>query len=425
MDIKHRLLALASFVISLTATAADPTDTNFPWSDCMGTYKPYPAPRIETQYPDSLTPLMINHVGRHGARYPSSSKYASTIRLALTKIDDAAGLNAHGKALLALTDRVIEAASGRWGSLTSLGIAEERGIASRMFVAYRPLFTGGRINAISSYSPRCIMSMYEFVHQLSRLNNKIDVTTSSGRCNSHLLRFFDESEPFNEFLKSESLAETLAAFNSKHTPTAPLARLSTKSIDGLFTTEEAQQAVAAEFALLTSLACMEMSCTPTDYFTPVEQNSLWADANLAHYLRRSASTLSTIPADIAAPLLENLIATFDDFLAHPTTAPAVQLRFGHAETLMPLLALIKLQGCYYLTNYFDTVALHWQDFHVVPMAANLQLVLFKSKKGNLYLRAELNEQPVPLIPGSTDIFVPWAKARQHLQNSLPFDFNIN
>ena len=73
-----------------------------------------------------------------------------------------------------------------------------------------------------------------------------------------------------------------------------------------------------------------------------------------------------------------------------------------------------------MTNYFDTVAMHWRDFNIVPMAANLQLILLKHKQnGRLYLRVDLNEKPVPLIPARTAIYTPWEVAREYLTRCLP------
>ena len=126
-----------------------------------------------------------------------------------------------------------------------------------------------------------------------------------------------------------------------------------------------------------------------------------------------------MPAAIASPLLEDLIATTDAFIAGDLSVGKVNLRFGHAETLMPLLALMHLPGCYYLTNYFDTVGLHWRDFDVVPMAANLQMILFRTRGGDYYVRVDLNEVPVPLIPNSTSLYTPWPEARNYLQRCLP------
>lgn len=409
-----------------SALAADPTATTYSWDDCQGTYKPYSAPAQPLALPDSLKPVMINHVGRHGARYPSSPSASTDLRRILTMIDEqCGGLTETGRRLLALTDRVIETASGRWGSLSQLGMAEQRGIASRLFKDFRPLFSSGRVNAISSYSPRCIMSMYEFAHQLSRLDNRIDVTTSSGRSNSPTMRFFDNSPLFTSFLESEELAGVQKGFDDNTITTEPLKRLAKGDIDAALDAAQQRNAVMDEFTVLTGLQSFGLSCDPGLFFTPAEQNALWSVSNMKHYLRRSDSVLSAVPADIAAPLLDDIIATFDAFIADSAAIAPVQLRFGHAETLMPLLALMHIEGCYYLTNYFETVGLHWRDFYVAPMAANLQLILLRAKSGELYLLTRLNEQSVSLIPNTTTAIVPWAKAREYLMKCLPFDYGVS
>ena len=73
-----------------------------------------------------------------------------------------------------------------------------------------------------------------------------------------------------------------------------------------------------------------------------------------------------------------------------------------------------------MTNYFDTVALHWRDFSIVPMAANLQLILLRHKEtGRYYLRVDLNERILPLIPGRPALYTPWESAREYLTRCLP------
>lgn len=145
---------------------------------------------------------------------------------------------------------------------------------------------------------------------------------------------------------------------------------------------------------------------------------MWSVENLRHYLRYTATTLSTIPAELASQLVLDLISTADAAVAGESPA-TVMLRFGHAETLMPLLSLLRLRGCYYMTNYFDTVGLHWKGFDIVPMAANLRMVLFRSKKGTVYVRFDLNERPVPLLPNSDAIYTPWPVARDFMTRCLP------
>lgn len=413
------LTIIATLLLSIfIARGADPTDTSYSFQQCEGSAMPYPVPAESVTLPDSLTAVFINHVGRHGARFPSSPKNVTTLIRELAKADSAKALTPAGEELLTLAKFVSETSRNRWGALDSLGMAEQRGIASRMFRNYGMLFNDTRVNAISSYSPRCVMSMYEFTHQLDRLNNHIEITTSSGRQNSPLMRPFDLDSDFIEWAKSGDWKAAYKMQFETMMPTAPARKLFKGEYAKEMTNDDARKVSFHAFKLLQGLSAMGLPSKMERYFTREEANQAWSCTNLSHYLERTASTLSTLPAEIAAPLLTDLLTTAEAAVEGKQQY-AVMLRFGHAETLMPLLSLMHLDGCYYLTNYFDTVALHWKDFHVVPMASNLQMILVKSKSGKMYVRFDLNERPIPLLPWSDIIYTPWEQAREYLLRCIP------
>lgn len=413
------LTIIATLLLSIfIARGVDPTDTSYSFQQCEGSAMPYPVPAESVTLPDSLTAVFINHVGRHGARFPSSPKNVTTLIRELAQADSAKALTPAGEELLTLAKFVSETSRNRWGALDSLGMAEQRGIASRMFRNYGMLFNDTRVNAISSYSPRCVMSMYEFTHQLDRLNNHIEITTSSGRQNSPLMRPFDLDSDFIEWAKSGDWKAAYKMQFETMMPTAPARKLFKSEYAKEMTNDDARKVSYHAFKLLQGLSAMGLPSKMERYFTREEANQAWSCTNLSHYLERTASTLSTLPAEIAAPLLTDLLTTAEAAVEGKQQY-AVMLRFGHAETLMPLLSLMHLDGCYYLTNYFDTVALHWKDFHVVPMASNLQMILVKSKSGKMYVRLDLNERPIPLLPGSDIIYTPWQQAREYLLRCIP------
>lgn len=419
MTIHRLLVSLAVGATTwLSMSAVDPTQTNYTFAQCEGSLMPYPAEVTTVAYPDSLEAVMINHVGRHGARFPASSANCMKLRQALLKADSAGTITTLGRELAALNDRVIAAASGQWGALDSLGMAEQRAIATRMFKAYPHLFAGGTVNAISSYSPRVMMSMMCFTHQLDRLGNRPNFLTSTGRINSRLVRPFDIDEDYIEFRKTEDLRDTYNRFFESTCPTTAISRVLGKD----YPYDDADQwrdLAITEYYVIAGLQAMGMEDEAGHYFTREEYNALWACFNMRQYLQRTATTLSSIPADITSDLVLNIIQTTDNFI-DGSNPYAVNLRFGHAETLMPLASLLRLPGCYYLTNYFDTVASHWRDFEVVPMAANIQFILFKAKKsGRYYVRVDYNEKPVTLIPGSDETYVAWGKARDYMMNCVP------
>ncbi len=412
------LIILLSLATALTAFAADPTATNYTYDQCRGSQSPYPTDRKIVAYPDTLTPVFINHVGRHGARFPSSAKSITRLKEALQTAVDEKTITAEGKEMITLITRIEATVAGRWGSLDSLGEAEERGIASRMYAAYKPLFAdGASVEAISSYSPRCIMSMYSFAHQLSRLSNKLEISTSSGRKYSYLLRPFDIDAEYKAYRQSDGWEQTLEAFRAQDISLVPIARVLGKISQ--YEPADLRELAMDEYVVVAGAAAAGVGVNISRFFTREEYNKQWAAYNMRQYLLYASNTVSTIPGDMASPLVTNIVTTTESVVNGEKGMPQVMLRFGHAETLMPLLSLLRLRGCYYMTNYFDTVGLHWKDFDIVPMGANVQFILFKSKSGAYYLRVDLNEEPVPLMPGSEVIYLPWTQARDYMTRCIP------
>lgn len=418
---RKSILSLAVILCTLGARlhAADPTSTNYTPQQCEGSLTPYPVNISSVAAPDSLEAVYINHVGRHGARYPASATHCLQLQKALRHADSLGTITPAGRQLLALTNHIITTSTGRWGALDSLGMAEQRAIASRMFENYFNVFKkGSMVSALSSYSPRAMMSMFSFVHQLDRLSNQLEFITTTGRQNSALMRPFDIDADYLAFRRDDIWKPPYQAFFEQVCPVTAITRVLGRDYP-FGSTENARELALVEYYVVAGCSAMSVDVDSHTYFTPQEYNALWSCFNLRQYLQRTTTTVSSVPADIAAQLVLNLIETTDQAVAG--TNPAVaNLRFGHAETLMPLLSLLRLPGCYYVTNYFDTVAQHWRDFDVVPMAANLQIVLFREKKsGRYYVRFDVNEKPVTLPGANIPLYVPWGTARNYMMHCVP------
>lgn len=382
-----------------------------PWQ-CQGSAMPYIAPDHVVAHPDSLTPMMINHVGRHGARYLSSHKKVDKLLKFLNECDSAATLTPLGRELQSLAEKVDSLSRGHWGALDSVGMDEQAGIARRLCLAYPHLVRGAVIEARSSYVPRCIMSMDCFTHEIARLDNDVTINAISGRVNSPILRPFDLDSSYIAYRAQEPYKHQYGQFYDSTMPASPAARLTTQTLDE----KKLRDISMEEFGMLAGLNAMGLPTDLTRYFTPDELNAIWQVRNLDQYLVRTANCFSAAPAAIAASLLRDLITTTDGFIAGKSHSP-ILLRFGHAETMLPLLSLMQLPGCYYISSDLASVSDHWQNFNVVPMASNLQLKIFRAPSGTFYVRADLNEVPVPLIAGR--LYIPWAEARAHLLSLLP------
>lgn len=387
-----RILTL-TILAAVALTAAAQT---FSLDQCRGSRMPYPSRDSVAAPADTLTPVMIYHVGRHGARYATSPERFLTVEGHLTAHSDA--LTPRGRRLLEITRRAIELSDNRWGDLDSLGRAEQRGIAYRLCMAFPQLVVGQQVTAISSYVGRCVESMNAFTGVVRRMQSGLgSVTTASGKEYSYLMRPFSTDSAYVAWAHEKPYKPVLNEFTSQNSPAQSLVNQLMTGVE--YKPDEAEELASAAYYVVSSLAAMGLADADSamELLTPEEYNALWRIDNLRQYLSRTQTTLSTLPADIAAPLVNNMIQEVDDFIAGRSTT-TVSLHFGHAETLMPLLSLMRLPGCYYLTHYFDTVADHWQTFNVVPMAANMQLILMRSTSGRYYARIDVNEEPVLLQP---------------------------
>lgn len=403
---RHLAIYLIFIVTLSVGASSQPTDiasTRYSWNLCQGSARPYPTPNKTVVIPDTLHAVMINHVGRHGARYPASSEHVDVLQAAIKKAKACGTLTPVGQQLLQLVEQVRKEVANSWGALDSIGAAEQQGIAERMYAAYSGLFRDGTLVARSSYVPRCVMSMYEFAHKLSELDSKINIDASSGPRYNDILRFFDNNAEVKKYINSTGYEKVLAGETESLIPLSGLERALGSSVTML---DSPDRVALAEYSVLASLSAMGIDCDISEFLTVEEYNALWAAFNFKQYLTHSASALSLAPSKAAKPLLEDIKTSIKIFIANQEHSPKVILRFGHAETMMPLLALMQLPGCYYISDQWDSVASNWHDFDIVPMAANLQIILFKSDTDRYYVRLDLNESPITINKDCDNQYLP-------------------
>lgn len=389
---------------------------SFDYNAGRASLSPYPSVESVVACPDSLQPFFINHVGRHGSRYPAGSLHTKLMKMTLEDAAAKQTITDLGRDFLAEVDRVLTATGNRWGQLDTIGEQEHRGIARRMYKAYPDLFAEGTVRAVSSYSPRSIMSMYSFTHELTQQSSAISVETASGRQFNTLVRNFDIDEEYKAYRNDTAYAGAYGCYLAQNLTVEPLLRLVGENYELDY--ETISDLALAEYYVAAGMNAMGLEFDASKYFTLEEYKRLWSIFNFRQYLLYSASVVSSRPAEIAGPLLQDIVMTADSVINGKLDIRA-KLRFGHAETLMPLMALIQAPGCYYLSNYFDSVADNWKDYEQFPMAANLQLIYFRGPSGKVYVRVDYNEKPIRLLPGQTSDYVEWSKLRSRFLELLP------
>lgn len=409
--------------------------------------------------PDSLAVVFVNHVGRHGARFLSSDRTVASLSDFLRGRGE---LSLVGRRLSVLCGAVDSVTGERWGALDALGRVEQSGIGDRFAVRYAGLLgVNDGVWGFSSYVPRCVMSMDEMTHGVVWRARGVELCTGSGRRFDALLRPFDVDSAYLAYRRAGEWRCVLEGFCDSVCPAAVALRLDMRGVrfverlcgelarrgvpesgcvmeaalaDTLagewpaewvsecgLTKGEALGVARSLYKLVSGVVAMnyEADSLPVGvcadwrwYFTEGEYERLWECGNLEHYLTYSANGLSEAPALMARGLLGELVSTLEAASERGYAGPGAIVRFGHAETMMPLEALMDLPGCRYVTDDWGSVAEHWQDWNVAPMAVNVQLVLCRGREsGELYLLTFRNER---LVRGVE----PWAAALSWLRESL-------
>lgn len=384
-------------IIVMTLVTAMVTASSAQICEYAGTSLPYPCLGDHEAYqvPDSLEVVYIDHVGRHGARFLSKASYTRDM---LKFLDDAGPLTAAGVRLRALCHRLDSVTAGRYGALDSIGMVEQTGIGDRMSrrgaEALRQLDS---VTAIASYVPRCVMSMDMCSHAVIWNHPKTEMGQGSGPRYNTLVRFFDTDSAYLAYDRSNEWKRIWEAYDAKVSPVDAVRRLIPNC--NAVSDKKLRKMARVMYKIVAGANAVFGSVDWQAFYTPDEYRRAWQSENLRHYLTYSANGLSLTPSRMSRHLVADIAASLEHASRPGYDGPAMTLRFGHAETLMPLLSQLAVPGCRYVTTDWDRVADHWRDYEVVPMAANLQLLLLRSKgTDRMYVQTLHNEQPaMPLM----------------------------
>lgn len=388
-----------------------------------GVYYAYPTDEISPDYglgtPEGYTPFYISHYGRHGSRYLISDRdYTGTIEL-LERASQAGALTVAGEHLLRQLDTVWVEARGRGGELSPLGTRQHRGIARRMGSHHPEVFADGAdVTAASTVIMRCAHSMFAFMEGLKELYPALDIPRESGERTMVYLNYHSpESGPYASH--KGPYYQDYTRFRRANTQ--PDRLMSTLFADHAYLHRwvDQDELMWSLYWLAADMQNVETDIDLFYLFTPEEAYNLWQTANFGFFGRNS----SYAPAEghftaNARNLLNNIIDTADSYISdgrHGAT-----LRFGHDGNIIPLTALMKLEGCYSDITAPEDLASEYADFRVSPMAANLQMVFFRNpaKAGTpdeILVRIYLNEKDIALpVVGAVPNHYRWTDLRAFL-----------
>lgn len=377
-------------------------------------YLPGPdAPALE-----GYEPFYISHYGRHGSRWHTSDKvYEAPLKI-LRKAAEANALTPEGEEVLAEVEIIAADAEGRYGDLSPRGVAEHRAIAERMFRAYPDVFStdNGRECVVESRStlvPRCILSMAAFNERLKELNPAIIATRESS---ARYLPYMSN----NVGMKAQRAAALPVADSLRDVRLDPARLMTMLFSDPDYVRREVKNPAKLMEQLLLLAAIMQdvdyLDLSLYAIFTEEEIYAAWESENFRRYVLYGPSLRFGDPiiAD-AKPLLRNIVETADEIVAGERDL-AASLRFGHDVNVIPLVALMGVEGASERVWSAEEVPDAWQVHRVSPMATNVQLIFFRNPAtGDVRVRVLHNERDANL-PLEGGPYYSWDALRSYLES---------
>ena len=388
-------------------------------------YYAYPTPTAKyTKAPAGYKPFYLSHYGRHGSRFHQPADHYHALYNTLAKADSLSKLTDLGKSLLERAKYLDEYAAPRAGDLTQLGVAQHQGIAKRMVKNFPEIFKNDAyVEAYASTSVRCVVSMAAFLEELHAQKPKVEIHQESGK---YLMAFISPLD-FGKII-GESNTPAWQKENEKlysHVNPTRMMRAIFNDSNYIKKNVDAGDLFSKIYEIGNSLqGSPEIEFNFDDLWTEEDLAARWHAQNAWWY-----SVLGNNPfaqkqgLDNARPLLKNVLDEADKVIAadtaktdktagkKPAKKTTATLRFGHDTVIFPFAVLLQLENGTQNTGIetADMENLHkvWRDYEISPMAANVQLVFYKSsKKGApILVKVMLNEieQKLPVTCDSATI----------------------
>lgn len=371
------------------------------------------APSALTKAPKGYKPFYISHYGRHGSRYHTSANLFKGAVETLSSAEKAGLLTEEGKLLKMQIDSINMEHQGMFGMLTERGAAEHRGIAERMSADYPEVFNGkrGEVECVSSYWPRCLVSMANFTSAIKERNGALKFHYLTGP--KYLDYISMDLDTKNVMKESNVLRRHLLD--------------SLVSYDRFFSAMFTDPAKATEFIpkpkefmdnVFLAGSISPNTLTHPDifsHFTTDELIGLGISRNNKLYFSFGISAEEgEYVSSIAKPLIEDIVAKADEAVK-PESGRAADLRFGHDVGLLPLIGTIGIAGMEERWKSLD-VHRHWFDFEMMPMASNLQMIFFRNRKGDVLVKLVYNDKEtyIPAVQTYNGVFHKWNDLREYL-----------
>lgn len=370
--------------------------------------------------PKGYKPFYINHYGRHGSRYMSSSVESDAVREVFRYAEANGLLTEAGTLFWKDLKAVLEEQDGAVGMLTSKGAQELYGIGSRMGRNFRQVFKGDRsrnsVRCISSTSPRCLISMTKFTDGLKEKVRGLNYHYITGTDHYAYLAYHPEPEEGlivsgdkeMDFRRKESDPEML--FSHFFTQTGWLKEFVGGDVHWF---ERRFYQLACVGQLTDYGKCL------LEYFPQEALIRNWEARNARFYVAYANSKeLPLYATQVATPLLNEMIGRIDAALKDDSNLVA-DLCFGHDVTLMPLISHIGIRGMHEKLS-FEEVNGRWDSAEFIGMGSNIQFIFYRNRHNDILVKILYNEKEtvIPALKTFCGPYYRWSDLRDYLVQSI-------
>jgi hypothetical protein len=351
-------------------------------------------PADETPVPKGYKPFYISHYGRHGSRSDWPADGYRGVVDKFTRAHNAGLLTEQGEKAYGTVSEVFRLYNDMGGRLTPRGAREHRQIAGRMYKKYKKVFRSGsrRVRAISSVSPRCIISMAAFTGELLSQDPKLDIGWDTG---DRYMAYISGGDTPEIRQDSEPILQAFKAAHPRDTATFlknvfkdPAAAFATVGPASAFLDETLDIAVASG-----AFDCDDSLLRLFSF-----DDLYWHEQYYSMYMYlRHCNSVEFGDRRMALPevkaFFQDVADKADEVIANGNYV--ADLRFGHDTHLLGICSRLGLKG---IGERLDAKQCgDWVCSMFAPFAGNLQMIFYRNKAGDVLVKFYLNERETPLI----------------------------
>jgi len=370
--------------------------------------------------PNGYKPFYVSHYGRHGSRYAWNDETYSYLHKVFETAREKAVLTPYGESFAQKYDAFYEIPYINYGDLVPKGYDQHQAIGTFVYGQFPQVFKGRKkVDALSSTSQRCIVSMGAFTVGLMSGNPKLQVRLQSNHvgmtiiappsCPKPLRRYFEgqqtwpEAEGVEEFVLRTVDAQ--GVLNKFFTDSSFL-----EGLEG-FEDSSALDFIGELWDLYCGYHNYEEEPLFDDIYTQEEMLKMWEASNYLSYYSDLTARYAMIP------LLQDILDKADEAIADPNRA--AHLRFGHDYILEGLVALLNVNNMGHIVDKADD-AKYWFRNYDIPMAGTLLFVFYRNKQNDILFKVVLNENDAVLadLQPVEGVYYKWADFKAYAQQII-------